>query len=386
MGYNFFIYSANFLPNIGGVEKFTDNLARQLVAMGHSATIVTNNVFNSLAHETLESGAEIFRLPCRPFLNGRLPFPRHGQDFNDLIDRIYEKPVDYVVINTRFYPHTFIGAQHAATKGIKPIIIDHGSAYLTFGNKAIDLLVKGYEHMVTIALKARYNSDFYGVSQASAAWLETFGIKASGVINNSIDADRYFNQASDRDFREQFSQSCFIVSFTGRLIPEKGISTLLDAANRLSDDTTIKFLIAGDGPLMSELKKNNPGNIYLLGKLDSKDIAALLRQSDVFCLPTRSEGFSTSLLEAAACYTTPIITNVGGVPEMIPSEKYGIILKSQSSEEVASAITMLKESPKRLNAMSKQIGERVRIFFSWQRTADLLIAACKNANPSKQQH
>ena len=137
---------------------------------------------------------------------------------------------------------------------------------------------------------------------------------------------------------------------------------------------------------MSELKKNNPGNIYLLGKLDSKDIAALLKQSDVFCLPTRSEGFSTSLLEAAACYTTPIITNVGGVPEMIPSEKYGIILKSQSSEEVASAITMLKESPKRLNAMSKQIGERVRIFFSWQRTADLLIAACKNANPSKQQH
>ena len=132
MGYNFFIYSANFLPNIGGVEKFTDNLARQLIAMGHSATIVTNNVFNSLAHETLESGAEIFRLPCRPFLNGRLPFPRHGQDFNDLIDRIYEKPVDYVVINTRFYPHTFIGAQHAATKGIKPIIIDHGSAYLTF--------------------------------------------------------------------------------------------------------------------------------------------------------------------------------------------------------------------------------------------------------------
>ena len=92
MGYNYFIYSANFLPNIGGVEKFTDTLARQLNALRHSATIVTNNVFNSLAHATLESGAEIFRLPCRPFLNGRLPYPRQGQDFNDIIDRNNDIP------------------------------------------------------------------------------------------------------------------------------------------------------------------------------------------------------------------------------------------------------------------------------------------------------
>ena len=380
MGYNFFIYSANFLPNIGGVEKFTDNLARQLVAMGHSATIVTNNVFGLANHEVLDSGAEVFRLPCHSLFNGRLPLPKHGRKFNNLRDDIYTKPVDYIIINTRFYPHTFIGAQHATAKGIKPIIIDHGSAYLTFGNKAIDPLVKAYEHAITHALKTRYSANFYGVSQASAAWLETFGIKASGVINNSIDADQYLKQASDKNFREQFGENAFIISFTGRLIPEKGIATLIGAAERLSEDATIKFLIAGDGPLMSKLKKSNPGNIHTLGKLESADIAALLRQSDVFCLPTRSEGFSTSLLEAAACYTAPIITNVGGVSEMIPSEDYGVILKTQSCEEVSLAITTLKESPVRLSNIGKNIGKRVRDYFSWQRTADLAIAACKKAN------
>ena len=168
--------------------------------------------------------------------------------------------------------------------------------------------------------------------------------------------------------------------FTGRLIPEKGINELLETARKLSDKPNIKFALAGDGPLMSMLESSNPGNLTLLGRLQANDIAALLISSDAFCLPTRSEGFSTSLLEAAACYTTPIITNVGGVPEMIPDDRFGIILQSQSSEEIAKSIIKVQSNPTQNHKMAQNIGMRVRTEFSWQKTAEKVLLACQNAN------
>lgn len=383
MSKHFYIYSANYLPNIGGVEKYTYFLAKQLKAMGHEATIVTNNVFSLALFEELENGVKIYRLPCHPLIGGRFPAPKKGEEFNKLFDEITSSPTDYIVINTRFYPHTFLGVQHAEKAGVRPIVIDHGSAYLTFGNPAIDVAVKAYEHAVTAKLK-RHSIDFYGVSGASVEWLKTFDIKGLGVINNSIDADEYLAQASGRNFKTELASSeCFLVSFTGRLIPEKGVRNLLEAAKLLKNDPQIQFALAGDGPLKEELEGNNPGNMHLLGRLEAADIAALLKQSDCFCLPTRSEGFSTSLLEAAACCTTPVITNVGGVPEMIPTPEYGVILKSQKPIEIAEAIRSLKANPTRNAETAANIGQRVRKEFSWAATANKIIAACERANPGK---
>ena len=377
------IYSANYLPSYGGVEQFTRNVARQLAKDRLNVYIVTNNVYGLAEKENAVEGFCIYRLPCHPFINGRLPIPNKNRNFKQLFDEIKALPTDYVVINTRFYPHTFLGVKHAEKAGVRPIVIDHGSAYLTFGNPTIDVAVKAYEHAVTAKLK-RHSVDFYGVSGASVEWLKTFDIEGLGVINNSIDADEYLAQASERDFKEEVANSdCFLVSFTGRLIPEKGVRNLLEAAKLLSNDPQIQFALAGDGPLKNELEQNNPGNMHLLGRLDASDIAALLKQSDCFCLPTRSEGFSTSLLEAAACYTTPVITNVGGVPEMIPSPEYGVILESQKPEEIATAIRDLKSNPARNAKLASNVGERVRKEFSWAATANKIIAACEKANPGK---
>ena len=374
------LYSANYLPSYGGVEQFTRNAAIALTEAGFTTKIITNNVYDLAEEEETEEGITIYRLPCFAPISGRLPIPKKNQDFRRLFDKITKTPTDFIVINTRFYPHTFLGVQHAESAGIRPIVIDHGSAYLTFGNPAIDIVVKAYEHAITTKLK-HHDVDFYGVSEASVEWLKTFGIEGLGVINNSIDADEYLAQASKRNFKSKLeSKNCFLISFTGRLIPEKGVRCLLEAARLLSDDPQIQIALAGDGPLKQELTDHNPGNIHLLGRLDANDIAALLKQSDCFCLPTRSEGFSTSLLEAAACYTTPVITDVGGVPEMIPSPDYGVILESQGPRAIADAIRQLKANPERNAILANNIGKRAREKFSWQATAEKIITACERAN------
>lgn len=169
-----------------------------------------------------------------------------------------------------------------------------------------------------------------------------------------------------------------MIAFTGRLVPEKGVAELLEAARLLEDERDIHFLFAGDGPLLEDVE-TAPGNVHALGRIVRSDIAALLLQADIFCLPTRSEGFSTSLLEATVCGCSPIITNVGGVAEMIPNESYGIVLPNAEPHTLALAISELKEDPGRRRAMAEKVQRRATNVFTWKRTAQTVMEAFERA-------
>ena len=143
----------------------------------------------------------------------------------------------------------------------------------------------------------------------------------SSVLNNSIDADLFRSMSSGRDFRGELGlgESTLLVSSIGRLVPEKGVTCISRPACALRD-ADVRFVLAGDGPLRAEVEGCGCPNVTYVGRLSEGDVSALLRSSDAFCLPSRSEGFSTSLLECAACAAVPIVTHVGGVDELIPDE------------------------------------------------------------------
>ena len=61
---SFCLFCANYLPNLGGVERYVYNLSKQLVKHGHNVTVVTSNVFQLPSYEISEEGIEIYRLPC----------------------------------------------------------------------------------------------------------------------------------------------------------------------------------------------------------------------------------------------------------------------------------------------------------------------------------
>ena len=69
------IFSALYLPNMGGVERFTDSLAAELAAEGHSVIVVTSNTHGLSNREVLDNGVEVTRLPCKSFIDGRYPVP-----------------------------------------------------------------------------------------------------------------------------------------------------------------------------------------------------------------------------------------------------------------------------------------------------------------------
>ena len=72
MGKWYCFFSAQYLPSMGGVERYTYNLARHLIVKGNRVTVVTSAVRGLPEHEVSE-GIEIYRLPSFGFLNGRFP-------------------------------------------------------------------------------------------------------------------------------------------------------------------------------------------------------------------------------------------------------------------------------------------------------------------------
>lgn len=373
------VFSALYLPSMGGVERFTDSLAAELAAEGHSVIVVTNNTHGLSDSEVLDNGVEVIRLPCKNLINGRYPVPIKNPRYRGLMVDLESRQVDGVLVNTRFYLHSLIGVRFAESKGLRAVVLDHGSAYLTLGSKPLDLAIERYEDGITAWLKRR-DVDFYGISKKSVEWLSHFGIRAKGVISNAIDVEAYRAQASGRQFRKEFDidQSTLLVSFVGRLVVEKGVRPLLEAMRRLQGED-IRLVVAGEGPLRAEIEACGLSNVCLLGRLDGPDVAALLMDSDVLCLPTRSEGFATTLLEAAACGTPSLVPDVGGAKELIPSSEYGFVEDDLAPDAIASILRYCSRETVNLETMGRLSQLRVEKYYSWGYSARLVLDALADA-------
>ena len=371
---NLLIFSAQYPPHMGGIERFTESLANELVSLGHSVTVVTNNTEDMASVDKI-SGLTVLRLPCFPFLAGRMPFPKRNLEYRKMVKRLLEAQYDGVLINTRFFLHSLLGLRVARKTMSRAIVLDHGSAHIMFGNHFIDPLVAAYEHLITSVMK-RFKPSFYGISSKSVEWLEHFGIKGSGVITNSIDSSEYVKQASSRQFRKELllSDSDCLVAFVGRLVPGKGVLELIEAVEDC-EKGNIVLAVAGDGPLKERVEKSRSSRVRYLGRLSPADVSKFLLDSNVLCLPSRSEGFSTTLLEAAACATPSITTDVGGARELIPSDEYGIIIPDASPSAISSALCFAADHADEMMRMGRKASARMESQYSWRAVANCLLDA-----------
>ncbi|WP_198666393.1 glycosyltransferase family 4 protein [Paratractidigestivibacter faecalis] len=371
MAKNLAIFSAQFPPHMGGIENFTRNLARALANRGNAVTVVTNDTNSIGIGWDREDNFDVLRLPCVPLVDGRLPLPKPSAVRRELLKELDAREFDGVLVNARFYPHSLLGMKTARAKGLAPLVLDHGSAYLSFSNPVLDPCVRVYEHVMT-TLGKRYKPRYFGISHKSVEWLRTFGIEAEGVISNSIDAAEFRECASKRDFRTELEldEDDFLVAFVGRFIPEKGLSAIIEASrtSELSNRHVV-FALAGDGPLADEVKAAEGPNLCWMGRLGKDDVSALLQQSDALCLPSRSEGFSTTLLEAGACGCPAVVTDIGGARELIPDEHYGTIIQSREAAAVISALAFVVDNRSVLLEQSQNCRRQVDGKFSWDKSA-----------------
>lgn len=365
------LFSALYDPHVGGVEKYTKNLALELKRRGHSVYVITSNLAGEKDVEEQE-GIEVIKLPCYSLLDGRLPVMKKNRKLKSLKSYIEGIRFDLVIINTRFYGLSIWAARIAAKRRYPRIIIEHGSRYIAFNKRWIDWIVRFYEKGVTARIK-KFCKHFYGVSKDASSWLSTFGICSEGEIYNAIDIEGCMKEVDSQkeESPEGFIQDGPRVIYLGRVTERKGILELNEAVFRLGQDFPgIRLWVVGDGDLMERLQKERRETTIVMGALPHAKAMALLSRADVFVLASETEGFPTSVLEAMACKTFVITTFAGGSKEIITDHSYGILMKDNSSQSIYDAIREALENPRYRGLAEEKCIARVKERYSWSVSAE----------------
>jgi glycosyltransferase involved in cell wall biosynthesis len=167
----------------------------------------------------------------------------------------------------------------------------------------------------------------------------------------------------------QQSEARFVL-YAGRISPEKGIGTLIDAAAAAPE---VPVAAAGEGPLLGRLRTSS---IRHLGLLDRKGMDRALAESAFTVIPSEChESLSYGVIESLAASKPVIATAVGGLPEVVRDGETGLVVPPASPDALAAALRRLWANPE----LTKQLGEnalqdaraRFRLDLQLQRTIEL---------------
>lgn len=177
------------------------------------------------------------------------------------------------------------------------------------------------------------------------------------TVHNGIDLQRFQNATPLSRSSLGFTEKDFIVVYSGRINPEKGVKELIQAFKRLKDYPDIKLMIIGgsffgneqgNDPFIQSLQaeaKELTNNIIFTGFVPYNQIPSYLKMADVAVIPSIwDDPFPTTILEAMATGLPIIATHSGGIKEAC--EQCAIIIEKQSViEDLYTSILQLHECP-----------------------------------------
>lgn len=360
------IFSGYYLPHLGGIERYTDNLSKQLVKKGYKVLIISSN-YNFDNNYLSKKGNIIFlKIPIYKLFSSRYPIPKRNQYYKMIINELNKIKIDSIIVNTRFHLTSLIGSKYGKSHKIPVFLIEHGSQHLTVDNKILDFFGAIYEHLLTEYIK-KYVNYYYGVSIEACEWQKHFNIKSDGVWYNSI------NDFS-KNYEIKKEKGNINILYAGRILKQKGVYELIQCFNKLSQKYNNIYLhIAGDGNLLAELKhKNKNVRVHFYGKLNFSDLCNLYLKTDIFVYaPSWPEGLPTSILEAGLMECAVISSPQGGNKEIIFNEITGLMVKNE--EELLNKMEILINDDVFRKKIAKNLKNKIINNFEWDKNSDKII-------------
>jgi len=194
------------------------------------------------------------------------------------------------------------------------------------------------------------------------------------TVLNGIDTQRFYKATTISRHEIGLNDDQFIIVFSGRLTPEKGIMELILAIKKVISTINCKLLIIGASaygkdkqptPFIQKLEeKTEPikDSVIYTGFVDYKEIPSYLKAADIAVLPSMwDEPFGLTVVEAMAAGLPLITTRSGGIPEICEGVAT-IVERENVIENLANAILYLYKHPEKREAMAKAAIERSKLF------------------------
>lgn len=184
------------------------------------------------------------------------------------------------------------------------------------------------------------------------------------VIHEGVNHEKFYPR------KKRFKEN-FVIGYLGGLGKRKNVDVILRAAKVLNNDNRFIFKIAGKGPELNSLKelakKLKLKNIEFVGFVPEGILNSFYNSLDLFIFPSLYEGFGLPILEAMACGTPVITSNISSMPE-ICGDAAMYLNNPLDAEELSKKIKILMENHKLRKKLSRNGLKRSK-WFTWERCA-----------------
>lgn len=159
-------------------------------------------------------------------------------------------------------------------------------------------------------------------------------------------------------------------AYAGRLSPEKGLTTLMRAA----DLAGVPLTVAGTGPLYDSLVAERQRGVRFVGVLDGPEVDSLLARCRAAVVPSEwAENAPMAVLEPMRLGRPVIASRIGGIPEQVRDGVDGILVTPHDELELAAALRLLADDPALAERLGRSARDRVATLFSPQAHVEGLL-------------
>ncbi len=356
-----------YLPHIGGLENYIDELNKYLSKNDFEVTVFTPCLPKGLNEEELKyKNVKIIRFPAWEIIKN-YPLPCvWKKKYWDVKKKLYSVNYSWIISSTRFFITSVMAGIFAKKNKIKWLHIEHGSDFVKLNSKFESFLAKIFDYSFGKWILKKANK-VVAVSVAAADFCKKiYPLRNYQVIYRGLDMGKI---KDDQKIKNKYKNKVIIL-FAGRLIDGKGVKDLINAVNKISGNKWI-LLIVGDGPRKKDLEKqvfdlHLESKVKFLGQFDRLKLLGLLNVSDIIINPSYTEGLPTSVLEAAKCGKAIVATDVGGTREIIENNKTGILITPKNILLLSEKIIMLINDPHLRKELGEAAKKTTKKKFDWE--------------------
>lgn len=386
--------SSEYPPQkVFGLGRYVSDLSRELAAEGHQVTVLTNSL-GGVDRDVVDRGVQVHRVEFPPPPMPPTPaapvmaFNVHLQQRAQALGRKGLGDPDVVVSHDWL---TAVAGHRIARRLDIPHVwtvhdTTHGKRFGTI--KEVDDQVSH-----AIELWATRHADLILVN--SEAIREEI-VAVHGAVRERVDIlHPGFDPESCRtvqdDARLQAFRSVFagpddcLITYVGRLDLEKGIDTLVNAFSHLRRQRPgVRLILAGRGALRETIQDhlnslNLQCDVMLCGYLAGQVLRSFYRVSDLHVCPSHYEPFGLVAIEAMAAGTPVIVSDTGGLRDIVTSAKVGRKFPPRDAQNLADSMKELVDAPDARRKLGQSGRKHVLQNFAWARLAPKAAAIYQSA-------
>jgi len=267
-------------------------------------------------------------------------------------------------------PQGFTAAMVGKMLGIPVVVTAHAGDVFPLNKPLFRVLSR---FAVRSAAAVTVNSNY------TKAAVEKIISKSTIVVPMGVDTKQFSSAPpfAAAAVRKKYGVKGKMLLFVGRLAEKKGVTYLVEAMKQVvKTSPNCKLVVVGDGPEKDSLVRQSEPirrNIVFAGSIPNGQLPAFYRAADVFVLPSivaksgDTEGMGVVLLEAIAAGTPVIASNVGGIPDIIISNKTGMLVEQKNPGQLASAIIRILSTSSLKKRFVAAARKHVSESYSWDK-------------------